>query len=348
MKIAYILPSLRNQGPVIVVKNIVDYLLEWGVEIDVFYFDDFPSAMYFNCPVKKISMKTCIDFEQYDIVHSHCLRPDIYVAKWKKKLNRAKLVSTLHQDTYRTFRYQYNFIMSYILTKYWCFIQSKFDAIVSISEQLRRTYRGCIKAPIATIYNGCVINMDGEGDDEIIRSILEKKKEYKILGTYAFVTSRKGLDQIIKVLPYLQEYVFIIIGEGPDIKELKLLSQKLHISDRVIFFSYQRNPCNYLPYFDVYVMPSYSEGFGLAMVEAALAKRAIVCSDIPSFHEIFGNDEACFFTLKDIKSLRKAIINAYENRNIMGEMAYRRVYNHFTTQRMAENHLIYYKELLRI
>ncbi len=68
--------------------------------------------------------------------------------------------------------------------------------------------------------------MDGEGDDEIIRSILEKKKEYKILGTYAFVTSRKGLDQIIKVLPYLQEYVFIIIGEGPDIKELKLLSQK--------------------------------------------------------------------------------------------------------------------------
>ena len=81
MKIAYILPSLRNQGPVIVVKNIVDYLVEWGVEIDVFYFDDFPSAMYFNCPVKKISMKTCIDFEQYDIVHSHCLRPDIYVAK---------------------------------------------------------------------------------------------------------------------------------------------------------------------------------------------------------------------------------------------------------------------------
>ncbi len=94
-------------------------------------------------------------------------------------------------------------------------------------------------------------------------------------------------------------------------------------------------------------MPSYSEGFGLAMVEAALAKRAIVCSDIPSFHEIFGNDEACFFTLKDIKSLRKAIINAYENRNIMGEMAYRRVYNHFTTQRMAENHLIYYKELFK-
>ena len=82
MKIAYILPSLRNQGPIIVVKNIVDYLVEQGIEIDVFYFDDFPSAMYFNCPVEKITMKAPIDFEKYDIIHSHCLRPDMYVAKW--------------------------------------------------------------------------------------------------------------------------------------------------------------------------------------------------------------------------------------------------------------------------
>ena len=189
--------------------------------------------------------------------------------------------------------------------------------------------------------------MDGEEDDQIVKSILEMKKLYKILGTYAFVTPRKGLDQIIKVMPYLQEYVFIIIGEGPDIKELKSLSQKLCISDRIIFFSYQKNPCNYLPYFDVYVMPSYSEGFGLAMVEAALARRAIVCSDIPSFHEIFFNNEACFFKLKDMDSLQKAIIKAYENRDVMGEMAYKRAYSHFTTSKMAENHLNYYQGLLR-
>jgi len=347
MKIAYILPSLRNQGPIIVVKNIVDFLVRWGCEIDVFYFDDFPSAMCFNCPVKKISMKTLIDFEQYDIIHSHCLRLDMYIARWKKKINRAKLVSTLHQDTYCSFRYQYNFILSYLFTKYWCFIQSKFDVVISISEQIKRAYEGCIKAPMTTIYNGCVINLDGEEDDQIVKSILEMKKLYKILGTYAFVTPRKGLDQIIKVMPYLQEYVFIIIGEGPDIKELKSLSQKLCISDRIIFFSYQKNPCNYLPYFDVYVMPSYSEGFGLAMVEAALARRAIVCSDIPSFHEIFFNNEACFFKLKDMDSLQKAIIKAYENRDVMGEMAYKRAYSHFTTSKMAENHLNYYQGLLR-
>ena len=166
--------------------------------------------MCFNCPVKKISMKTLIDFEQYDIIHSHCLRPDMYIARWKKKINRAKLVSTLHQDTYCSFRYQYNFILSYLFTKYWCFIQSKFDVVISISEQIKRAYEGCIKAPMTTIYNGCVINLDGEEDDQIVKSILEMKKLYKILGTYAFVTPRKGLDQIIKVMPYLQEYWYLL------------------------------------------------------------------------------------------------------------------------------------------
>ena len=66
----------------------------------------------------------------------------------------------------------------------------------------------------------------------------------------------KGLDQIIRTLQYLQEYVFIIIGEGPNIKELKSLSQKNYVYQiGLYFFSYQKNPCNYLPYFDVYVMP---------------------------------------------------------------------------------------------
>lgn len=89
------------------------------------------------------------------------------------------MVSTLHQDTYHSFRYQYNIILSHLFTKYWCFMQSKFDLIVSISEQLKRAYQGYIKAPITTIYNGCVINMDGEVDNEIMRSIVEVKKNIR-------------------------------------------------------------------------------------------------------------------------------------------------------------------------
>lgn len=347
MRIAYILPSLRNQGPIIVAKNLSDYLVEWGHVVDVYYFDEVPSSMAFKCSVTQISMKKAINFDDYDIIHSHCMRPDIYVVRWKKYIHKAKTVSTLHQDTYCSFCYQYNIVFSYLFTRYWCQKQSKFDAVISISNQLRDSYKKLIKAPLTTIYNGCSVRMDGVVNSQIINAIKSLQQKYKIIGTYAYVTRRKGLEQVINALSDLCDYAFVIIGEGPDIIHLKQQVLSLKISDRVLFFPYQKNPCNYLLYFDIYAMPSYSEGFGLAMIEAALAKRSIVCSNIPSFHEIFQDGEVCFFELDNISSLKNALVKAFKNREEYGGRAYVRAINRFTTQKMVENHLRFYQSLLK-
>ena len=345
MRIAYIVPSLRNMGPVIVVNNLVNTLIEWGHEVDVFYFDSL-DAMEFECTTRQISMRERIDFDNYDIIHSHCLRPDIYVAKWKKKIHKAKIVSTLHQDTYRSFRYQYNFLLSHLFTQYWCHVQSQFDGVVCISKQIEDSYRKRIKIPLCTIYNGCKVSLDGKTDKNIEASLVKIKSKYNILGTYAYVTRRKGLNQIIQALPRLRDWAFVIIGDGPDINNLKLLAAKLSVSDRVLFFPYQKNPCNYLPFFDVYVMPSYSEGFGLAMVEAAMAGKSIVCSNVPSFHEIFSDKEVCFFDLDNLYFLEQAIMTAFKERKIKGELARKRAVDYFSVEVMAQNYLHYYQGLV--
>ena len=344
MKIAFILPSLINNGPIVVVNNVVKYLKSYVEQIDVYYFDATP-AMDFDCPVYKIRMNQAIDFDKYDIIHSHCLRPDKYVIKWRKKIKNAKIITTLHQDTFRSFQYQYNIALAYLFTRYWCHLQSKFDGVISISNQLKDGYQSYIHSKLTTIYNGCIINEDSNLDASIISKQMEVKEKYKLLGTYAFVTRRKGLEQILKALIELPDYAFMIIGDGPDIARLLLLSKQTGISDRVYFIPYQKKPYNYLANIDVYVMPSYSEGFGLSMVEAALAKKSIVCSELPSFHEIFNNDEACFFELDNIDSLKRSIILAYENKLKLGERAYNKASDMFTAQRMAENHLKYYQNL---
>lgn len=345
MKIAFILPSLINQGPIVVVNNIVKYLKSYVDQIDVYYFDE-TLAMRFDCPVYRIRMNQAIDFDKYDIIHSHCLRPDKYVIKWRKKIKKAKIVTTLHQDTFYTFRYQYNIVLTHLFTKYWCYLQSKFDGIISISNQLKDGYESCIHSEFTTIYNGCSIDIEANVDNYIIQKQIEVKKEYKLLGTYAFVTRRKGLEQILKALIDLPEYAFMIIGDGPDITRLLILSKKMGISNRVHFIPYQEKPYNYLENIDVYVMPSYSEGFGLSMVEAALMRKSIVCSELPSFHEIFNNDEACFFELDDIESLKRALVYAYTNRNDLGNSAYKKASNMFTAELMANNHLKYYQNLV--
>lgn len=345
MKIAYILPSLRNQGPIIVVKSLLDYLIQHGCEVDVYYFDDL-QGLPFNCATHRILMNEPIDFDKYDIIHSHCLRPDKYVVKWKKNIHKAVIISTLHQDTYCSFRYQYDYLRSRLFTWYWCRLQSQFHAVVSISNQLNDVYNKKIRTNVITIYNGCPTDFDKEEDGTLVDELRCIRRRYKLLGTYAFVTRRKGLDQILNVLPFLSEYAFVIIGEGPDIERLKQMSIDLSISDRVFFFPYQRSPRNYLPYFDIYIMTSHSEGFGLSMVEAALAKKSIVCSNLPSFYEIFPNDEASFFELNNIDSLKNAIKKAYDEKEDLGERAYKRSCDYFTSEKMAENHLNFYKRMM--
>ncbi len=345
MKIAYILPALINQGPIIVVKSLSDYLVCHGCEVDIYYFDDL-LGMQFKCMTHHISMDEPIDFDRYDIIHSHCLRSDRYIVKWKKSIHRSKIISTLHQDTYRSFRYQYNSLLSNLFTWYWCRLQSQFDAVISISNQLKNIYDAKIKTNITTIYNGCPINYEKTFDDTLINKLQNIRGRYKLLGTYAFVTRRKGLGQVLEVLSYLTEYALAIIGEGPDIKRLKRISVDLEVADRVFFFPYQKSPRNYLPYFDIYVMPSYSEGFGLSMVEAALAKRPIVCSNLPSFHEIFANDEVSYFELNNVKSLKDAIVKAYDDKDVLGRKAYERSCSFFTLEKMAENHLAFYQRML--
>lgn len=348
MKIAYIVPSLKNQGPIMVVLGLVKELISKNCEICVFYFDELQGNMKFPCKTQQIRMNERIDFDFFDIIHSHCLRPDKYVNKWKKHIHKAKTITTLHQDTYRSFRYEHNFVMSKLLTYYWCYLQSHFDGVACISNQLKELYESKINSKLTTIYNGCSIKVDNNCDSNIIKDILDRKMSNNIIiGTYAYVTRRKGLDQIIKALPHLTNCTFVIIGEGPDIESLKIISKQFNVSDRVLFFPYQDNPCNYLQYFDLYVMPSYSEGFGLAMVEAALSKRPIVCSDIKSFHEIFPNDEVGFFTLSDTSDLVNTIKNVYSEKENYSMKSYNRCIQNFTTEVMAENYLNYYIDLLK-
>lgn len=347
MKIAFILPSLINTGPIVVVHNIVNHLKDKVDLVDVYYLDDDSSTLNFECNVFKIDKLNPVKFDDYDIVHSHTLRADFYVYKRRKKISHAKIISTIHQDTFKSFSMEYNNLVSFFLTHYWCYIQRRFDGVISISNQIKDKYNNLLSSNLTTIYNGCTIdNIDT--DEEIEKLIIKyKEKGYKVLGAYAYITKRKGLSQVVKVLELLPNYVFVLIGDGPDLVKIKEIVKKLNLSDRVLFLPYMHAPYSYLDFFDIYMMPSYSEGFGLAMVEAALAKKSIVCSNLPSFNEIFNSEEVCFFELDNLSSLQKAIETAYVERYQRGERANAKALRFFTAEKMAENHLSYYKKILK-
>jgi alpha-1,2-rhamnosyltransferase len=61
------------------------------------------------------------------------------------------------------------------------------------------------------------------------------------------------------------------------------------------------------------VLPSYAEGFGLPIVEAARHGRQVICSDIPVFREV-GRDGAVYFRVNDPDALAAAIQDVLSGR----------------------------------
>ena len=139
MKVAFIVPSLQNLGPTIVVNTIIKHLCYNGVEMSVYYFDE-SEAMDFNCPVYKIVNNSPIDFDSFDIIHSNMYRPDKYVYHWKHRIRKAKIVTTIHQDIFRNLRYNYNCIISVCFTPLWIKYIKKFDRKIFISNTIKNLY----------------------------------------------------------------------------------------------------------------------------------------------------------------------------------------------------------------
>jgi glycogen synthase len=97
----------------------------------------------------------------------------------------------------------------------------------------------------------------------------------------------------------------------------------------------------------IYAATSRYEPFGLALVEAALSRCAIVANDIPSFRELWG-ETVCYFQPNDAASLRDTIARLRANtvlRRQYGELAYQRARRRYTAERMVDEYLATYVSL---
>lgn len=97
----------------------------------------------------------------------------------------------------------------------------------------------------------------------------------------------------------------------------------------------------------IYAATSRYEPFGLALVEAALSRCAIVANDIPSFRELWG-ETVRYFPTDDADGLRQTIAEICNNsalRRRQAELAYQRARRHFTADLMVDEYLNLYRSL---
>ncbi len=106
-----------------------------------------------------------------------------------------------------------------------------------------------------------------------------------VVGSVGRLDAMKAHDILLKAIAPLPGVRLVILGEGNQRQALEQLAASLGIADRVELRGWVNHPRDHLPQFDAIALPSRSEGFPLAMVEAMLAARPVVATRVGSIPE---------------------------------------------------------------
>lgn len=354
MNICYVVPALVHKAPVIVALRLAAEMTRLGNYVEVWYFDkdvetSLPSGVVhrhvkFGLISKKEAEKSCL----FDVVHSHMLRPDMFVFLNKNKFPGAVFISTLHNYFVEDLRNRYSFIFSAALAFLWNLSWLRHDRLVSLSRHGVDYYkRMSINKSVCYAYNGVKLDPELPLEPRYVDSINILRSKCKVLlGSYCVVSNSKGLEAILPALARNIDYGLVVIGDGPAKSALIREAFVLGVSDRCVFLPSIPNAYLYNVFFDIYAMPSRSEGFGLALIEAALYEKKIICSDIPIFRELFDSSAVTYFSLDNGSSLDKAITIALCD-DIKPANARAKAEDSYSVTRMGRQYVDIYRAALR-
>lgn len=219
-------------------------------------------------------------------------------------------------------------------------------AHVAVGDRASRdieTFVGLSSNSVRTIRNGVP-------DVSLTRLETQTRDGPAVMGTVGRLDRLKGFDLLVRALARLPDVTAVVIGDGSERAALEALSRELGVDDRIEFLGWRQDPRAYLATLDIFVLPSRSEGFPLAIVEAMLAGLPVVATDVGSVAEAVAHEETGLLVpADDVEALTAAIRRLADEpalRARLGSEAHKRALDRFTASVMAREFEQLYEELL--
>jgi glycosyltransferase involved in cell wall biosynthesis len=179
---------------------------------------------------------------------------------------------------------------------------NRISRIIAVSKAVRSDIleTNQISSPdkVVTVYNG--IDAEQFSDSNLTqkeardRLDLADKKAF-VFGTVGRLTKVKGQAVLLKAFAWVcQKYPrswLVLAGKGPLEIELRNLAAKLHIDKHVIFLGHRNDIPDVLRAYDVFVLPSFSEGLCLALLEAMASGIPVIASRVGGIPEILNSPD---------------------------------------------------------
>ena len=168
---------------------------------------------------------------------------------------------------------------------------NKSDIVTSVSQSLKDETNKLfdIKKEIHVIPN--FIELDkirNESQISCHRSVMAKKEE-RIVTHISNFRKVKRIPDIIKIFYKIQEKIpakLMMVGDGPEKSRAEQLCKELGIEDKVIFFGNSNEIDQILSYSDLFLLPSETESFGLAALEAMAWSVPVISSNSGGLPEV--------------------------------------------------------------
>ena len=284
-----------------------------------------------------------------DVVHTHQIGALCYAGQAARKAGVPVVVHTEHGKNYASRRRTR--WLGRLAGRY---AQRFFCVSRDIAEELRAC-RIVGKTKIAVAPNGIDI---GKFRDPAAR--IETRRELGIppsaplIGAIGRLTEIKRYDLLIRAFARLKlrstDARLLLVGDGPERRELERLAAELLPPDCVHFVGYQSAPERFLPAMDVLAMSSRSEGMPLAVLEAWAAGVPVVASRVGGIPELVADERTGLLTeFGDVDGLAEALERLLSDRvlaNRIRRAAGNRVETQYSLGQMAANYQRAYEELL--
>ena len=188
------------------------------------------------------------------------------------------------------------------------------DCVTSVSESLKQDTLNVfdVHKEIKVIPNFVDFSKHQHHDEECERSLIAPD-EQKIITHISNFRKVKRIDDVIEVFYRTQkeiDAILIMVGDGPERLKAMETCEKLGIDDRVKFLGKSNQVYQILCYSDLFVLPSASESFGLAALEAMMMRVPVISTNVGGLPEVnIEGESGHLFDLGDVSSMAEKSIS---------------------------------------
>lgn len=342
-------------------SNMADVLKEHGCKVVVIHYSAFiqpyPAIVWWWFPVRFIyqgikywygrifalkELEKKIKIENIDLIHSNSRRIDLgAVLSAKYKIPLIWHIREFSDGAFRCFSFRKNYIQ---------LMNSTASCFIAVSDSVKKHWfnKGLNEQKLLRVYDGVRLR-----DSVQNRKVdLKNKRIIKLVMTGS-LQPPKGQEQAIKMMAALKadglSFTLDLIGDGswPYTMKLKKIIKGLELEKSVRLLGYRNDVYDMLPNYDIGLMCSQDEAFGLATAEYLMAGLPVLASDSGANRELVREGiDGYLYDYENIQDMKEKLFKII-NENLGGLQSHQYAKRRFSDVANAENIYNIYLNILK-